>query len=124
ARRALRGAAVPAGAARDRSARAAVGQGAALRLPRVAARGAGALLSRDRTPAHGATVRLPRLSPPRPPLVRAAGLGRRPPFPGGRSVGARRGRSEELELALTVLQVGYPLAPTGPDAVGGAEQVL
>lgn len=27
-------------------------------------------------------------------------------------------------MALTVLQVGYPLAPTGPDAVGGAEQVL
>lgn len=27
-------------------------------------------------------------------------------------------------MALTVLQVGYPLAPVGPDAVGGAEQVL
>lgn len=25
---------------------------------------------------------------------------------------------------LTILQVGYPLAPVGPDAVGGAEQVL
>jgi hypothetical protein len=26
--------------------------------------------------------------------------------------------------ALTVLSVAYPLAPVGPDAVGGAEQVL
>ena len=25
---------------------------------------------------------------------------------------------------LTVLSVAYPLAPVGPDAVGGAEQVL
>lgn len=25
---------------------------------------------------------------------------------------------------LTVLNVAYPLAPVGPDAVGGAEQVL
>lgn len=27
-------------------------------------------------------------------------------------------------MSLTVLQVAYPLAPVGPDAVGGAEQVL
>src|SRR5689334_21368608 len=27
-------------------------------------------------------------------------------------------------MALTVLSVAYPLAPVGPDAVGGAEQVL
>jgi glycosyltransferase involved in cell wall biosynthesis len=27
-------------------------------------------------------------------------------------------------MTLTVLSVAYPLAPTGPDAVGGAEQVL
>ncbi|WP_437568397.1 glycosyltransferase family 4 protein [Sorangium sp. So ce542] len=27
-------------------------------------------------------------------------------------------------MPLTVLHVGYPLAPVGPDAVGGAEQVL
>jgi glycosyltransferase involved in cell wall biosynthesis len=27
-------------------------------------------------------------------------------------------------MALTVLQVAYPLAPVGPDVVGGAEQVL
>src|SRR5436853_1846366 len=27
-------------------------------------------------------------------------------------------------MNLTVLNVAYPLAPTGPDAVGGAEQVL
>ncbi|WP_181703851.1 glycosyltransferase [Chthonobacter albigriseus] len=27
-------------------------------------------------------------------------------------------------MTLTVLQVAYPLAPVGPDAVGGAEQVL
>ncbi|AUX46621.1 glycosyl transferase family 1 [Sorangium cellulosum] len=27
-------------------------------------------------------------------------------------------------MRLTVLHVGYPLAPVGPDAVGGAEQVL
>jgi glycosyltransferase involved in cell wall biosynthesis len=27
-------------------------------------------------------------------------------------------------LSLTILQVAYPFAPTGPDAVGGAEQVL
>lgn len=27
-------------------------------------------------------------------------------------------------MGLTVLQVGYPLAPVGPDTVGGAEQVL
>ena len=27
-------------------------------------------------------------------------------------------------MTLTVLNVAYPLAPTGPDAVGGAEQVL
>ena len=27
-------------------------------------------------------------------------------------------------MSLTVLNVAYPLAPVGPDAVGGAEQVL
>ena len=27
-------------------------------------------------------------------------------------------------MALTVLSLGYALAPVGPDAVGGAEQVL
>ena len=27
-------------------------------------------------------------------------------------------------MALTVLSVAYPLAPVGPDAVGGAEQIL
>ena len=27
-------------------------------------------------------------------------------------------------MSLTVLSVAYPLAPVGPDAVGGAEQVL
>ena len=27
-------------------------------------------------------------------------------------------------MSLTVLHVSYPLAPVGPDAVGGAEQVL
>jgi hypothetical protein len=27
-------------------------------------------------------------------------------------------------MRLTVLSVAYPLAPTGPHAVGGAEQVL
>ncbi|TIU34927.1 MAG: glycosyltransferase family 4 protein, partial [Mesorhizobium sp.] len=27
-------------------------------------------------------------------------------------------------MTLTVLNVAYPLAPVGPDAVGGAEQVL
>ncbi len=27
-------------------------------------------------------------------------------------------------MALTVLNVAYPFAPVGPDAVGGAEQVL
>ena len=27
-------------------------------------------------------------------------------------------------MNLTVLNVAYPLAPVGPDAVGGAEQVL
>ena len=27
-------------------------------------------------------------------------------------------------MALTVVNVAYPLAPVGPDAVGGAEQVV
>lgn len=27
-------------------------------------------------------------------------------------------------MALTILSVAYPLSPVGPDAVGGAEQVL
>src|SRR5690349_13342850 len=27
-------------------------------------------------------------------------------------------------MALTILSVAYPLAPVGPDAVGGAEQIL
>ena len=27
-------------------------------------------------------------------------------------------------MALTILQVAFPFAPVGPDAVGGAEQVL
>ena len=27
-------------------------------------------------------------------------------------------------MSLTVLSVSYPLAPVGPDAVGGAEQIL
>ena len=27
-------------------------------------------------------------------------------------------------MALTVLSIAYPFAPVGPDAVGGAEQVL
>ena len=27
-------------------------------------------------------------------------------------------------MTLTVLSVAYPLAPVGPDAVGGAEQIL
>jgi hypothetical protein len=27
-------------------------------------------------------------------------------------------------MALTVLSVAYPFAPVGPDAVGGAEQIL
>ena len=27
-------------------------------------------------------------------------------------------------MSLTILSVAYPLAPVGPDAVGGAEQVL
>lgn len=31
---------------------------------------------------------------------------------------------EDLCVSLTILSVGYPLAPVGPDAVGGAEQVL
>ena len=35
-------------------------------------------------------------------------------------VRAGRGRA----AVLTVLNVAYPLAPVGPDAVGGAEQVL
>src|SRR6185437_2386897 len=30
----------------------------------------------------------------------------------------------EVGMPLTVLNVAYPLAPVGPDAVGGAEQVL
>ena len=34
---------------------------------------------------------------------------------------ARRSRDERR---LTVLSVAYPLAPAGPDAVGGAEQIL
>src|SRR5690349_562322 len=35
------------------------------------------------------------------------------------------GRVEQGEgMALTILSVAYPLAPVGPDAVGGAEQVL
>src|SRR5919199_2986279 len=31
---------------------------------------------------------------------------------------------EDLSVRLTVLSVAYPFAPVGPEAVGGAEQVL
>src|SRR4051794_31563624 len=36
----------------------------------------------------------------------------------------RRAGAGPAAMALTVLNVAYPLAPVGPDAVGGAEQVL
>ena len=52
------------------------------------------------------------------------GHGRRalaPPRGGG---GARAGLGGVNGRPLTVLSVAYPLAPVGPDAVGGAEQVL
>src|SRR5436190_24320583 len=35
-----------------------------------------------------------------------------------------RAGPEGSPMALTVLSLGYALAPVGPDAVGGAEQVL
>ncbi|MER8648022.1 glycosyltransferase [Mesorhizobium sp. M0586] len=38
--------------------------------------------------------------------------------------GAAYGTEAQPAAALTVLNVAYPLAPVGPDAVGGAEQVL
>src|SRR2546421_8305466 len=38
--------------------------------------------------------------------------------------GAARACSRERPMRLTVLNVAFPLAPVGPDAVGGAEQVL
>src|SRR5947199_2537879 len=41
-----------------------------------------------------------------------------------RRSGAARARHRERPMALTVLNVAYPLSPAGPDAVGGAEQVL
>jgi hypothetical protein len=37
---------------------------------------------------------------------------------------ARERGARVFSMTLTVLSVAYPLAPTGPDAVGGAEQVL
>ena len=36
---------------------------------------------------------------------------------------ARRGEQGEV-MTLTILSVAYPLASVGPDAVGGAEQIL
>src|SRR5436190_6602363 len=35
-----------------------------------------------------------------------------------------RAGPEGSPMALTVLSLGYALAPVGPDAVGGAEQIL
>src|SRR5438067_7336215 len=37
---------------------------------------------------------------------------------------ARPARRPIFPPVLTVLQVAYPFAPVGPDAIGGAEQVL
>src|SRR4051794_36885553 len=36
----------------------------------------------------------------------------------------RRAGAGPAAMALTVLNVAYPLAPVGPDAVGGSEQIL
>src|SRR3712207_2683891 len=41
-----------------------------------------------------------------------------------RDSGPSRPRPWSRPVSLTVLSVAYPLAPVGPDAVGGAEQVL
>ncbi len=54
-------------------------------------------------------------------LIEAARAQRRPPNP---ARGGPRAHTCDPEHVLNVLSVAYPLAPVGPGAVGGAEQVL
>ena len=62
--------------------------------------------------------------PPGRAALRDARLGYRRRGVEARSFRGARPARPRPAVSLTILSVGYALAPVGPDAVGGAEQVL
>src|SRR5437868_10701735 len=89
------------------------------------ARGIAGLFARHRAVSAGAVLRLRRAAERGAFVLRDDALGHdRPALARACRGGTARARDRERPMTLTVLNIAYPLAPAGPDAVGGAEQVL
>ena len=70
-------------------------------------------------------VRLHRAAARRDAVLRAVRLGHdRRALPRAGRRGRWRNSQREARVKLSVLSVAYPLAPVGPDAAGGSEQIL
>src|SRR4029079_9439726 len=85
------------------------------------------VLDRRGDHASGAALSVPERDARRRAALRKIPVGHvGPPVARARARHARgaRARSAAAALTLRVLQVAYPFAPVGPDAVGGAEVVL